>query len=316
MAFDWTSLIMPAIGAFAGSGDKTQTTTSTSDPWAAAQPYMLRNLQDTEQLGNALKKNPFNPQQIEQYSNLFGDIGNFRSNVAPGLMDFANRGMNSNYQRERVSRPGDVAGYGGSFQPGATNPQRQQSSGLLGPFSVAQGGGSSGGLLDLNGAQNPFSNGSVKVNPETVNEQMISDLKQELYGLGNSPGNDAGDSNGPKGGGSFNGDNPFGATTIDGWGKALLGGIPGLLSYAVTNWGALTPEQKAQAQKAAQEAAGNGEYGTNPNAVGAPTAAQAAAIANSFARDFGGYSGNGSAGMSMGGAGGFGAGDYGDGTDR
>ena len=104
MAFDWTSLIGPAIGAFAGGGDETQTTTSTSDPWKAAQPYMLRNLQDTEQLGNALKKNPFNPQQIEQYSNLFGDIGNFRSNVAPGLMDFANRGMNSNYQRERVSR--------------------------------------------------------------------------------------------------------------------------------------------------------------------------------------------------------------------
>ena len=200
MAFDWTSLIGPAIGAFAGGGDETQTTTSTSDPWKAAQPYMLRNLQDTEQLGNALKKNPFNPQQIEQYSNLFGDIGNFRSNVAPGLMDFANRGMNSNYQRERVSRPGDVAGYGGSFQPGATNLQRQQSSGLLGPFSVAQGGGSSGGLLDLNGAQNPFSNGSVKVNPETVNEQMISDLKAEL-GLGNSPGNDAGDGNGPSGNG-------------------------------------------------------------------------------------------------------------------
>ncbi|MDO6739534.1 hypothetical protein, partial [Wenyingzhuangia sp. 2_MG-2023] len=86
----------------------------------------------------------------------------------------------------------------------------------------------------------------VQQNPQTVNEQMISDLKQEL-GLGNSPGNDAGDSNGPQGGGSFNGDNPLGATTIDGWGEALLGGLPGLLSYAFTNWGALTPAQKAQA---------------------------------------------------------------------
>lgn len=314
MAWDWTSLIGPVIGAAAGGGDETQTTTQTNSPWAPAQSYMLRGLEDTEKLGNYYRTNPFNKQQIDSYSNLFGDMNNFRSNVAPGLMDFANKGMSSNYQRARVDRPGGVAGYGG------TNPARMRSQapsggsgGLLGPFSVAQGG-QSGGLLDLNGAQNPFQNGGVKANPQTVNEQMIEELKAEL-GLGNSPGNDAGD-NQYGGGGSFSGNNPFGATTMDGWGKALLGGLPGLLSYAFTNWGALTPEQKAQAQKAAREAAGNGEYGTNPNARGAPTAAQAQAIADSFARDFGGYSGNGSAGMSMGGAGGFGAGDYGDGTDR
>ena len=40
-------------------------------------------------------------------------------------------------------------------------------------------------------------------------------------------------------------------------------------------------------------------------------------MANTYAPfGFRQYSGNGSAGMSMGGAGGFGAGDYGDGTDR
>ena len=316
-AFDWTSLIGPAIGAFAGGGDETQTTTSTSTPWGPAQPYMLRNLEDTEKLGNYYKKNPFNQQQIDSYSNLFGDIGNFRSSVAPGLMDFANKGMSSNYQRARVDRPGGIAGYGG------TNPARQPSAqfgGLLGtsggPFSVAQGGGQSGGLLDLNGAQNPFVNGGITQAPETVNEEMIAELKAAIGGgLGDASLGDIG--NGPTGGGgSFNGDNPFGATTIEGWGKALLGGLPGLLSYAVTNWGALTPEQKAQAQKAAQEAVGNGDHGTNPNAMGAPTAEQARAIAGTFGRDFGGYSGNGSAGDSFGGAGGFGAGDYGDGTDR
>jgi hypothetical protein len=264
MAFDWTSLIGPAVGALAGGGSDTQTTTSTSDPWKAAQPYMLRNLQDTEQLGNALKKTPFNPQQIEQYSNLFGDIGNFRNNVAPGLMDFANKGMASNYQRARVNRPGDVAGYGRGNQ---AQPMQQQpsggSGGLLGPFSVAQGGQtSSGGLLDLNGAQNPFANGSVKVNPETVNEQMISDLKAEL-GLGNSPGNDAGDGNGPSGGyaGAWGG----GLPNLDPKIAAMLG-IPGLAYTALQSlgWGTPTAEQinaRSKSRLARQAGVGDGGGG-------------------------------------------------------
>jgi hypothetical protein len=201
MAFD---LLTAAIGALAGSGKDEQTTTAKSDPWGPAQPYMLRNLQDTEKLGNYYKQNPFNPQQIEGYSNLFGDNQNFRQNIAPGLMDFANRGMGSNYQRQRVARPGGVAGYGG------TNPARQAmqapsgpSGGLLGPFNVASGGTPSGGLLDLNGAQNPFANGGVKPNEQTVNEEMIDQLKQEL-GLGNSPGNDSGDNQPRSSGGGTN----------------------------------------------------------------------------------------------------------------
>lgn len=194
-------LLSSAIGALFGGGNDTQTTTNKSDPWGPAQPYMLRNLQDTEKLGNFYKQNPFNPQQIENYSNLFSDNNNFRNNIAPGLMDFANRGMGSNYQRARVARPGGVAGYGGS------NPAQQQpsapSGGLLGPFSVgSQAAAPSGGLLDLNGAQNPFAGGGVQQNPQTVNEEMIDQLKQEL-GLGNSPGNDSGDNQpGSSGGGT------------------------------------------------------------------------------------------------------------------
>lgn len=198
MAFD---LLTAAIGALAGSGKDEQTTTAKSDPWGPAQPYMLRNLQDTEKLGNYYKQNPFNQQQIESYSNLFGDNQNFRNNIAPGLMQFANNGMGSNYQRQRVSRPGGVAGYGRqNYAPQPQQAPSWPSGGLLGPFSV--GGGQAaptGGLLDLNGAQNPFSGGGVEQNPQTVNEEMIDQLKQEL-GLGNSPGNDSGD-NQPGGGG-------------------------------------------------------------------------------------------------------------------
>lgn len=263
-AFDWTKLIGPAIGAFAGGGDDTQTTTQTNSPWAPAQPYMLRGMQDTEKLGNYYRSNPFNKQQIDSYSSLFGDHNNFRSNIAPGLMDFANKGMSSNYQRARVDRPGGVAGYGG------TNPARQPggvSGGLLGtssgPFSVAQGGGSSGGLLDLNGAQNPFANGGITQDPETVNEEMISELKKAIEsGLGNSPGNDSGNDGGATSGagGSYAGSWSGGLPSIDPKIAAMLG-IPGLAYTALQSmgWGTPTAAQinaRSDSRLARQEGAG------------------------------------------------------------
>ncbi len=281
MAFD---LLTAAIGALAGSGKDEQTTTAKSDPWGPAQPYMLRNLQDTEKLGNYYKQNPFNPQQIEGYSNLFGDNQNFRQNIAPGLMNFANRGMGSNYQRQRVARPGGVAGYGGS------NPAQQQmqapqgvSGGLLGPFSV--GGGQAaptGGLLDLNGAQNPFAGGGVEVNPQTVNEEMIDQLKQEL-GLGNSPGNDAGDNQYGGGGGA----NFEGLPDLTG----LLASASPLTAKAFNAFAAWTREQAAKQAQARMDA----------------IAADARANMNGDGKGFGG--GYGGEGMQQ--AGGYGTGDNG-----
>ena len=148
-------LLAPIVGGLLGGGEETQTQTQTNSPWAPAQPYMLRGMEDTEKLRNYYQKNPFNQQQIQSYSNLFNDNNNFRSNIAPGLMNFANSGMTGQYQRATGGRPGDGAGYGGMRQPGG------RSQGLLGastgqssgPFSVAQSGGTSGGLLDLNNAK-------------------------------------------------------------------------------------------------------------------------------------------------------------------
>jgi len=219
MAF-WESLIGPAIGGLLGGGDDEQTQTSTNQPWAAAQPFMLRNLQDTEKLGNYYKQNPFNQQQIQSYSNLFGDNNNFRSNIAPGLMNFANQGMTGQYQRATGGRPGSGAGYGGPRQPGG------RSQGLLGastgqsagPFSVSNGGGQSGGLLDLNGAQNPFANGGITQAPQTVTEEMISALKAQVDP---TPGNDQDRGGGYQGSGKdvFGSiqdmiNTPFGAMTV------------------------------------------------------------------------------------------------------
>ena len=152
------SIIGGLLGAASG-GDKTQTATQTKDPWAPAQPYIMDNLKRGAELQDYYQKTPFNQQQIQSYSNLFGDIGNFRDNVAPGLMNFANQGMTSNYQRI----PG-AATFGGTQATGRT----VQSG--AGPFSVAQGAGTrSTGvnpMLDLNAMQNPYSNGAIK--PPTV----------------------------------------------------------------------------------------------------------------------------------------------------
>lgn len=182
MAFGLTAAQVALGGAVGGallggggSGSQSSTQTASKEPWAPAQPYIKKNLENEAALQEYYRKTPFNQQQIEGYSNLFGDIGNFRNNVAPGLMDFANRGMTSSYQRQRGGAPGSAGGYGGAVQPG----------GLLqsgpGAFSVNR----APSLLDLNGAQNPFSNGAIPTQaapvapaaevpaPELTNEEKM-----------------------------------------------------------------------------------------------------------------------------------------------
>ena len=145
MAFDWTSLIGPVIGGIAGAaagGDTKTGATATRDPWAPAQPYMLDNLKREASLQQQLTDKPFNEQQTQGYNNLFGDIGNFRQNVMPGLMNFANKGMTSSYQRQAGGAPGSGGGYGGAVRPGGLM------GGGTGPFSVQDATqGVSGGLM-------------------------------------------------------------------------------------------------------------------------------------------------------------------------
>lgn len=215
-------LLAPIVGGLLGDDKDTQTQTQTNSPWAPAQPYMLRGMEDTEKLRNYYQKNPFNQQQIESYSNLFNDNNNFRSNIAPGLMNFANSGMTGQYQRATGGRPGSGAGYGGPRQPGG------RTGGLLGatqgPFSMAQSGGQSGGLLDLNNAQNPFANGGITANPTTVTEEMISALKAQLDP---TPGNDQ-----DRGGSGYQGS-----------GKDVFGSIQDMIN---TPFGAMTVAMAAQ----------------------------------------------------------------------
>lgn len=159
------SLLGGLFGA-ASSGDTKTGGTQSRDPWGPAQPFILKNLQNESDLQNYYQKTPFNQQQQQGYSNLFGDIGNFRDNVAPGLMDFANKGMATSYQRQRGSAPGSI-GYG--------SPTAQPQS-PVGPFSVARVAQVQNPLLDLNGAQNPYTNGSIKAPEQKAYEAMTGGL--------------------------------------------------------------------------------------------------------------------------------------------
>ena len=159
------SLLGGLFGA-ASSGNTTTGATQSRDPWAPAQPFILKNLQNEADLQSYYQKMPFNQQQQQGYSNLFGDIGNFRDNVAPGLLDFANRGMATNYQRQRGSTPGSI-GYGG----GGGNVQSGS-----GPFSMARGAQVQNPLLDLNGAMNPYTNGDIKPAEQKAYEAMTGGL--------------------------------------------------------------------------------------------------------------------------------------------
>lgn len=107
-----------AAGAIGGAmiskkGASGGTTTQEKSPWEPALPWLQNQLVQGQVLQNQYQQNPFNAQQQQAYSNLFGDLDNFRSNVVPSLFNFANNAMSSGYQRQPLARPG-MGGYGAS----------------------------------------------------------------------------------------------------------------------------------------------------------------------------------------------------------
>jgi hypothetical protein len=151
---DWLSLGASLLGGVLGSsasGSSTTQATQSKDPWAPAQPFLLKDLQTNQDLQDWYTKNPFNQQQKVGLQNTMTDADHFRNQVMPGLLSFANNGMTSNYQRASGGFAGSGAGYGGARVQG----------GLLqsgtGPFSTAPTGGLFGNV-DWQ-AVNPFTNG-------------------------------------------------------------------------------------------------------------------------------------------------------------
>lgn len=106
------------IGSSMGGGDSTQQATQSKAPWEPAQPFLLKDLQTNQDLQNWYTKNPFNQQQKVGLQNTMTDADNFRTNIMPGLLNFSNESMSSNYQRQTGGAPGSGGGYGGAVRPG------------------------------------------------------------------------------------------------------------------------------------------------------------------------------------------------------
>ena len=160
---------------------------NTKEPWAEAAPWLKKQIKDGMDLQQNYLDNPFNSQQKTAYQNTFDDLNNYRSNIAPGIMNFANQAMTGGgFQRQRYERPGE-AGYA-PRQP--QQPQQpQQPAGLMGtpngPFGVSGAGlmneGSRYAPVDF-GTQKPVQQMAPQPSqPEETEEQR---LMREVERLG------------------------------------------------------------------------------------------------------------------------------------
>lgn len=143
--------LVPIAGAVAGSvvsgamnkggGGSSQTTTN--EPWSAVQPWMKENIEKGQKLQGYYEQNPFNQLQQTSYQNLYGDIDNYRQNMAPSMMALSNRLMNSNYQRAPA----------GSEMGGFLKPERSMGAGTYtyGAAPAPGGMGQDGTLQGLLG---------------------------------------------------------------------------------------------------------------------------------------------------------------------
>ena len=152
------------VGGLMSDGGEQQSTSK--EPWSAAAPWLRENIAQGQNLQAYYQQNPWNSLQQTGYQNIYGDLDNFRNSIAPGMMDFANRLMGTNYSRggatmqnKPQAMPQSVAQSGnGGMLSGLLSGAGQQSRGSSGPFSVSPG--QSYGLLDFN-ALNPY-NGALK----------------------------------------------------------------------------------------------------------------------------------------------------------
>lgn len=181
---------MPAaiLGPIAGSvvgglmSDGGEEQTATKEPWSAAAPWLRENIAQGQNLQAYYQQNPWNSLQQTGYQNTFSDIDNFRNSIAPGMMDFANRLMGTNYSRggttmqnKPQAMPQSVAQSGnGGMLSGLLSGAGQQSRGSSGPFSVSPG--QSYGLLDFN-ALNPY-NGALK--PDQIKQPDQQTVEQAV----------------------------------------------------------------------------------------------------------------------------------------
>ena len=125
------------MGGGGGGGGGGGSQTASKEPWAEAAPWIKDNIKTGQDLQRYYQQNPFNSLQQTGYQNQFADLDHFRNQMAPGLMNFANKLMGSNYQRAAAGT-----------EIGATNPYAAQAMmpAMLQKqaYQASQGGGQAG----------------------------------------------------------------------------------------------------------------------------------------------------------------------------
>lgn len=84
--------LAPIAGAVVGGllSDDQQASAS-REPWGPAQPWLKRNIEQGQSLQDFYTQNPFSPMQQQAYRNLFANIDNFNTNMAPSLLSLVNK---------------------------------------------------------------------------------------------------------------------------------------------------------------------------------------------------------------------------------
>ncbi|GKS86473.1 hypothetical protein AVMA1855_19995 [Acidovorax sp. SUPP1855] len=216
------------VGGLMSDDGGGQQQTNTKEPWAPAAPLLRNSLTTGDKLQNYYQQNPFNQQQQVGYQNLYSDLDSFRDQTAPGLMNFANRLMSTNYQRAPAGSEAPQYSYGGNgtFQMGGQ--QQAQPMGGMQSTKPMQYQGDQGGMQ---------AQGSMGGSPDFAG--LIASM-QAAQGQPQGQGMAGGSAMGGAMGGLLGGAGPFAAPG---------GQSYGLIDFAAQNPfnGALKPTPAAEA---------------------------------------------------------------------
>lgn len=139
----------PVIGSVVGGlmGGDSGGGTATKDPWGPAVKPLTNSLDTLQGLERYYQQNQFNPMQRTGYQNLFSDLDQFRNQIQPGLAQFSNDMMQSNYQRG--PRQSQMEAMQGQMPMQRPQMMQQGQDGVYSTKPMQQGG--QGGLLSAMG---------------------------------------------------------------------------------------------------------------------------------------------------------------------
>lgn len=87
------------VGSMSAADSAADAASKSKDPWSGAEPWIRSNIEQGQQLQDHYTQNPFNAIQQQGMQGLLDNYNHQNNTVIPGLMNFANGLMGTNYQR-------------------------------------------------------------------------------------------------------------------------------------------------------------------------------------------------------------------------